>query len=150
MSTATATQSIDKVLNKQVANFGVLYIKLHHFHWYVKGHQFFTLHAKFEELYNEATVHLDALAERLLTLGGQPVSTMRQMVQNASIQEASGNEKADEMVRAVIDDFNKLINELKEGMDIAEKAGDEATGDMLLAIHGSLEKHVWMLKSFLG
>lgn len=150
MSTATATASIEKVLNKQVANFGVLYIKLHNYHWYVKGQQFFTLHAKFEELYNEATLHLDAIAERLLTLQGKPVATMQQMLQDASVKEASGKEKAEDMVRTLVDDFSKLIEELKDGMEVAEKAGDETTGDMLLAIHGSLEKHVWMLKSFLG
>ncbi|MFE5322508.1 Dps family protein [Paenibacillus sp. NPDC056579] len=150
MSTATATASIEKVLNKQVANFGVLYIKLHNFHWYVKGQQFFTLHTKFEELYNEATIHLDAIAERLLTLKGSPVATMQEMLQESTVKEATGKEKAEDMVRTLVDDFNKLIDELKEGMEIAEKAGDETTGDMLLAIHGSLEKHNWMLRSFLG
>ncbi|HEY2420731.1 MAG TPA: ferritin-like domain-containing protein, partial [Neobacillus sp.] len=42
------------VLNKQIANWTVLYVKLHNYHWYVKGGQFFTLHVKFEEFYNEA------------------------------------------------------------------------------------------------
>ncbi|WP_374718123.1 Dps family protein, partial [Neobacillus sp.] len=54
------------VLNKQIANWAVLYLKLHNYHWFVKGDQFFTLHAKFEEFYNEAADHLDELAERLL------------------------------------------------------------------------------------
>jgi starvation-inducible DNA-binding protein len=35
-------------------------------------------------------------------------------------------------------------------MQVADEIGDETTGDMLLGIHQSLEKHVWMLKSFLG
>ncbi|UQZ84803.1 General stress protein 20U [Paenibacillus konkukensis] len=149
MATAT-TVSVEKVLNKQVANFGVLYIKLHNYHWYVKGQQFFTLHVKFEELYDEATLHLDAIAERLLTLGGSPVATMQQMVQEASIKEAVGREKAEEMVRHLIEDFNTINKELQEGMEAAEQSGDESTSDMLLGIKSSLEKHTWMLKSFLG
>ncbi|MFH5186812.1 Dps family protein [Paenibacillus sp. TAB 01] len=144
------SKELDKVLNEQVANFGVLYIKLHNFHWFVKGSQFFTLHLKFEELYNEATLHFDAVAERLLTLGGQPVATMKEMLSLSSIKEADGSEKAEAMVANLVEDFNLVIGQLKEGMEIAEKAGDETTGDMLLAIHASLEKHVWMLNSFLG
>lgn len=138
------------VLNKQIANWTVLYIKLHNFHWYVKGPQFFTLHTKFEELYTEASLHIDELAERLLSLGGQPVATMKGAMELSSVQEAVGTENAEQMVQAIIHDFGQLIQEIKEGMSLAEQEDDETTGDMLLAIHSSLEKHVWMLKSFLG
>lgn len=137
-------------VNKQVANWSVLYVKLHNYHWYVKGSQFFTLHAKFEEFYNEAALHIDELAERLLAIGGKPVATMKEILEQSSVKEANGQEDAEEMVQAIINDFQTLIGELKEGMGLAEEVGDETTGDMLLAIHQSLEKHVWMLSSFLG
>lgn len=138
------------ILNKQIANWSVLFIKLHNYHWYVKGNQFFTLHTKFEEFYNEASLHIDELAERLLAIGGEPVATMKDCLSMASVQEANGNESAEEMVQSISSDFSLLVGELKEGMSIAEQANDEITGDMLLAIHSSLEKHVWMLKAYLG
>lgn len=138
------------ILNKQIANWSVLFIKLHNYHWYVKGNQFFTLHTKFEEFYNEASLHIDELAERLLAIGGEPVATMKDCLAMASVQEANGNETAEEMVQSISSDFSMLVGELKEGMSIAEQANDEITGDMLLAIHSSLEKHVWMLKAYLG
>ena len=47
------------ILNKQISTWSVLYVKLHNYHWYVKGNQFFTLHVKFQELYEESTLHLD-------------------------------------------------------------------------------------------
>lgn len=138
------------IVNKQVANWNVLYVKLHNYHWYVKGPQFFTLHTKFEELYNEAALHIDELAERLLALGGKPLATMKDYLAVASVHEAKGNETAEEMVAEIVRDFETMIEELKAGMDYAGEIGDETTGDMLLGIHQSLEKHVWMLKSFLG
>lgn len=144
------SNNLTAVLNKQIANWTVLYIKLHNFHWYVKGPQFFTLHTKFEEFYTEASLHIDELAERLLSLQGRPVATMREALELASIQEANGNENAEEMVQTVVRDFETVMGELKSGMDTAEQAGDEPTGDMLLAIYSGLEKHVWMLNSFLG
>ncbi|MGO4109528.1 Dps family protein [Paenibacillus sp. YAF4_2] len=141
------TQTND-VLNKQIANWSVLYIKLHNYHWYVKGTQFFTLHVKFQEFYEEAALHVDELAERLLALKGAPVATMAEYVKIASIKEASGSESATQMVETLISDFTTVITELKQGMEIAQGAGDETTADMLLAIHTTLEKHVWMLTAF--
>ncbi|WP_102345494.1 Dps family protein [Bacillus sp. Marseille-P3661] len=138
------------VLNKQIANWSVLYVKLHNYHWYVKGGHFFTLHTKFEEFYNEASLHIDELAERLLTIGGEPIATMKGYLEVSSIQEATGTETAEQMVQTLINDFSMVVGELKEGMALAEELNDEITGDMLLAIHGGLEKHVWMLKAFLG
>lgn len=150
MVTTSLTQSIQVVLNKQIANWGLLYIKLHNYHWYVKGNQFFTLHVKFEELYNEAAIHVDELAERLLSIGGQPAATMKAYMELSSLKEASGIETATKMVEAIIEDFTILTQELKAGMQACEEVQDDTTSDMLLAIQTSLEKHRWMLQSFLG
>ncbi|MEK4875736.1 Dps family protein [Bacillus sp. FSL W8-0102] len=144
------SEKLLEIVNKQVANWTVLYTKLHNFHWYVKGSQFFVLHEKFEEFYNEASENIDELAERLLALGGQPIATLKESLEVASVKEAEGTETAEEMVQATVNDFSILIKELKEGMDLAAEVGDDTTGDMLLSIHQKLDKHVWMLNSFLG
>lgn len=142
--------NIHEVLNKQIANWSVLYVKLHNYHWYVKGQQFFTLHAKFQELYEEAALHVDEIAERLLALQGEPVAKMSEYLSLASVKEADGNENAQQMVAATIADFSTIVSELKSGISLAQEAGDETTADMLLAIHTALEKHVWMLRAFNG
>ena len=136
-------------VNTQVANWTVLYTKLHNYHWFVKGPNFFSLHEKFEELYNEAGVHIDELAERLLALGGKPVATLKGALEMATVKEASGGEKASDMVRQLSEDFTNLAEELKEGIGYAEDANDDATGDMLIGIKNSLEKHAWMLSAYL-
>ncbi len=148
-TTATAT-TVQQHLNRQIANWSVLYIKLHNYHWYVKGSQFFTLHAKFQELYEEAALHVDEIAERLLAVKGTPIAAMKDYLNTSSIQEASNKEDATQMVDQLIEDFTTIIGELKEGMEAAQKADDETTADMLLAIHTTLEKHVWMLNAFNG
>ncbi|WP_238933569.1 Dps family protein [Brevibacillus choshinensis] len=141
--------NVSTLLNKQVANWTVLYTKLHNFHWNVNGPQFFTLHQKFEELYTEASGHIDSLAERVLSIGGKPIATLAASLQEASIKEATGNESAEQMVSSVVDDFTLLVGELKVARNVADQADDEATADMLLSIQSGLEKHVWMLKAFL-
>ena len=139
-----------KELNTQVSTWSVMYTKLHNYHWYVKGKQFFTLHAKFEELYDEATLHMDEIAERVLTLGGEPTATLKEHLSDAVVAEATGKEKAEQMVSTIVDDFDAIMKSLKTGMKLAGDAGDFMTEDLLNAIYQSIEKHQWMLNAFLG
>lgn len=147
---ATATKTLQEVLNKQVANWTVLYTKLHNYHWYVKGDQFFTLHAKFEELYDTAALNMDELAERLLAIGGKPVGTLAECLKEASVQEASGQENANQMVRAITMDFRTMADEMKTGIKMATEQGDDVTTDLLIAMVSELEKQNWMLQTFLA
>jgi len=137
-------------LNKEVSNFGMLYVKLHNFHWLVKGPQFYQLHAKFEELYDEVTEHFDALAERALMLEGTPVATMKEFLELASLKEATGKESVKEMMAAVLADFEQLNKEFGEGIEIAEAAGDDVTVDLFTGIRAWLQKAIWMLKMYLA
>lgn len=146
----TKTMTLEEVTNLQIANWNVLYTKLHRFHWYVKGPHFFTLHAKFEELYNEAATTIDELAERLLSIGGNPISTLKEYIQVATIEETTEVLTAEEMVQTIVNDFSLIIAELKVGMVAAEQNDDEITSGMFEDLIEKLEKHNWMLNSFLG
>ncbi|MCH6267448.1 Dps family protein [Neobacillus citreus] len=141
---------LSNTMNKQVANFSVLYMKLHHYHWYVKGENFFTLHVKFEELYNEAALHVDTIAERMLALGAAPASTLEETLKLSSLEEALGDESANDMVQTLVDDVNTICRELSEGITMAEEHEDEPTADLFTEIRASLEKHGWMLRAYLA
>jgi len=147
--TQTNNQVVE-VLNKQLANWNVLFVKLHNYHWYVKGDQFFTLHEKFEEFYGEAATYIDDIAERILTIQGAPLATLKDYLAVSSIQEATGKENAKEMVASIKSDFETVIAEIAKGMEVAQEAGDEASSDMLLGIKATLEKQVWMLRAYLA
>lgn len=150
MDTSSISKTTVDVLNKQIADWNILFVKLHNYHWYVKGPNFFTLHTKFEEFYNEASLHIDELAERVLIIGGKPLATMREYLDTSSLKEANKNITADEMVQDITKDYNYLIEELKDGMEIAESENDSVTHDLLLAIREQLAKHVWMLTAYLN
>lgn len=144
-----ATNRLNTQLNELVATYSVLYTKLHNYHWYVTGPSFFTLHEKFEELYNEVTLNLDEIAERILTKGGKPVATLKEHLELSHVQEATGSETTEEMVQTIITDFQAIMKLINEAMGQASEEGDDRTEDILNAIFQSLEKHNWMLKSFL-
>lgn len=150
VKTATKASPITEILDKQVANFSILYMKLHNYHWYVKGENFFTLHIKFEELYTEAALHLDVIAERMLSLRTIPTATLQEHLGTASIKEAKNEETAEQMVKQLVSDFTRICSELTEGIELAEEQKDQPTADLLIGIRSSLEKHSWMLDAYLG
>ena len=145
------TQLHDHV-NKIVATQGVLFTKLHQHHWYVKGNKFFVLHEKFEELYDEVNEQFDEFAERLLTIGGKPYSTLKEFIDNSSIAEAPYTKEvsSEEMVKTVLADFETVVKDLDKGIELAGEAGDDVTEDMGIGYKTSLEKHMWMLRYYLG
>jgi starvation-inducible DNA-binding protein len=150
--TEKTTRQLEEMLNKQLANWSVEYFKLHHFHWYVKGPHFPVLHVKFEELYNLAALKLDELAERMLAIGINPGSTMKEYLSLADIKEGgkSGQSEVD-MLEAVVADFKMMVEGLKEAAEIAEeKAEDGTTADILYGQIEELEKQIWMLSATIG
>ncbi|MCD4826675.1 MAG: DNA starvation/stationary phase protection protein [Acholeplasmataceae bacterium] len=132
-------------LNKQVANLSVFFTKLHHYHWYVEGPQFYQLHEKFEALYDEMNELYDEFAERLLMIGGQPVSNLKSYLELTSLKEASGKEAPMVMAKHILNDIKLINTELKEALLIAQELGDEVTADMLIGTMASFDKHIWML-----
>lgn len=139
-------------VNKIVATQGVLFTKLHQHHWYVKGEGFFTLHEKFEELYNEVNLQFDEFAERLLTIGGNPYSTLREFIDHSSVKEEPYTKEVSskDMVKAVLADFDIVVKDLAKGIELAREADDDVTEDLCIVYKASLEKHMWMLRFYLG
>ncbi|RKP47301.1 DNA starvation/stationary phase protection protein [Cohnella endophytica] len=144
------TKKLNDSLNVQLANWSVLYFKLHHFHWYVKGPHFPVLHVKFEELYELAALKLDELAERILAIEGQPLSTMKEFLSAATIVEADKAKSENDMLSATIEDLASLAGGLKSAADLADEEGDAATADVLTGQIEELQKQLWMLKSTLA
>ncbi|MGE7765971.1 Dps family protein [Peribacillus sp. NPDC096540] len=144
-----AQKKLGKLVNKEIANFSILYTKIHNYHWFVNGPHFFELHQKLEELYKEVTSNYDELAERLLAIGEKPVATLKEYLELTTIEEATGNENTEDMVQSVISDFEKLSEEFLEIIAVAEEE-DPVTADMLTGMKKSLNKHAWMLRAYLG
>lgn len=143
------TKELEKKLNLYLANQLVDYVKKHNLHWNLKGSHFFTLHAKLEELYDEAGDILDEVAERILALGGNPVSSMKEAMAIATIKELeSGPKSTDTVIHALVSDTDYWIKDSKEIVELAEKEGDGVTADMFNGYTKEYQKLAWMLKSY--
>ncbi|HXI01255.1 MAG TPA: Dps family protein [Sphingobacteriaceae bacterium] len=138
-------------LNDLLANYHIHYQKLRGCHWNVKGSHFFALHVKFEELYDNAVLSIDELAERILTLGKAPHSTFSDYLKHSRIKETNTIKLADTaMVDAIMDDFTTLIEIEREIMETTSEAGDDGTNDMINKFIQFQEKNNWMFRAFLG
>ena len=136
-------------LNELLASYQMHYQKLRNFHWNLKSTQFFVLHEKFEEFYNDANVKIDDIAERILTLGVQPLSQLAEYVEYSTIKPCPENLDDKQMVKEVLKDFIELATLERQAIKLANEAEDEGTIDMLGGMVGGLEKMSWMLTSWL-
>ena len=136
-------------LSKVLADTFTLYLKTHNFHWNVTGPQFRTLHVMFEEQYNELWLALDAVAERIRSLGMPAPATTRQLTALSTIKEDEGVPKAPEMIKKLVEGHETVTRTARAVFKLAEECNDESTCDLLtqrLQIH---EKTAWMLRSLL-
>jgi starvation-inducible DNA-binding protein len=138
-----------KKLNNLLASYEIYYQNLRNFHWNITGPNFFELHAKFEELYNEATLAIDETAERILTLGERPYSSFSEYIENSVIIEAKMVDDAKNMVEIVRDNLNSLLNLERSVLEVAGKQGDEGTVTLMSDYITAKEKTVWMLSAYL-
>jgi len=142
-----AAELVD-ALNKLLANYSVHYQKLRNFHWNVKGGDFFDLHEKFEDQYNNAKVAVDDIAERIRVFGQTPFSTMKDYLHHADIQEAGTDLTSLEMVREILKDYQHLLESMYRVIDITIENGDSGTEDMIKGFVKNIEKNHWMLTAF--
>src|SRR5699024_11903164 len=118
----------ERNLNVFLSDLQVLEAKLYHYTWCVKGKEFFRLHEKFEELYEEAHTLIDDIAERTLQIGGKPLSSMSEYLQNTTLEEETRDLNADEMVQYLVEDFEHLVSNLKEYTNTARS--EEHTSEL--------------------
>jgi starvation-inducible DNA-binding protein len=142
--------SIPEALNALQADYQVLYQKLRSYHWSVSGPMFFGLHERFELLYVEAAARIDELAERTLAVGARPVATLAEQLRLARLQEDPQPPGAEEMVRNLRADLERLNAELRAVAAQAGEAGDAATANLLEGYADAQEKTLWMLRAFLA
>ncbi|NEO19817.1 MULTISPECIES: Dps family protein [unclassified Moorena] len=142
-------KEIAEGLSRLLADTYTLYLKTHAFHWNVTGPMFNSLHLMFEQQYNELALAVDAVAERIRTLGYPAPGSYSQYAQLSSIPETSDVPEAEEMVRLLVEANEAVVRTARSVFPAAERANDESTADLLTQRMSIHEKTAWMLRSIL-
>jgi len=137
-----------KALNQLLANYQVYYQNLRNFHWNVSGHDFFDLHEQFEELYNDARLQIDEIAERILTLRMRPLSTLSAYIKQSDAEQFGEVVNETEMVKKLLENHRVLIASMREVIAQAGKINDEGTIDLVGGVLSGFEKKSWMLDAW--
>tara|TARA_R110002051_G_scaffold90681_2_gene159685 strand:- start:561 stop:1061 length:501 start_codon:yes stop_codon:yes gene_type:complete len=135
-------------LNTLLADYHMYYQKLRNFHWNILGNNFFDLHAKFEELYTDARVKVDEIAERILTLRYHPMSNYSEYLKVSSIEESTISLTDKQMVQEILKSHSLLLKQMTKVVKKADAIGDEGTIDLIGAYIRNLEKTSWMLDAW--
>ena len=143
-------QAIAEGLSRLLADTYTLYLKTHNYHWNVTGPMFQTLHLMFETQYNELALAVDAIAERIRSLGAPAPGSYREFGALSSVPEDDDRPLAEEMIRRLVAGQETVARTARSVLPVVEDAHDEATADLLtqrLQVH---EKTAWMLRSLLA
>lgn len=135
-------------LNILLADYHLYYQKLRNFHWNVVGPHFFNLHEQFEEMYEDAKTTVDEIAERILTLRYQPTSNFSDYLEMTSLKESASDLKDEEMVKTLLADHAKILDQMRRVVSAADAADDEGTVDLIGGFIADLEKVSWMLDAW--
>lgn len=136
-------------LNQLLADYQVFYQNLRGLHWNIKGKEFFELHLKFEEFYDNAVVKIDEIAERILTLEGEPYHTFSDYVNHSKITEEKSVTNGVDGIKIIVKNFSTIIKLEREILSLAGEAEDEGTVSLMSDYISETEKTLWMLNSYL-
>lgn len=134
-------------LNEYLSDLNVFYRKLQNYHWNIIGKDFFIIHSKLEEYYDEINTQIDEIGEHILILGGQPLGTMKDYLERTSIAEAKNEKVEDDIVfENLIADYELLLNKVIELKEMADEQKEYGTSSLMDNYIGSYTKILWMLK----
>ncbi|WP_301006119.1 MULTISPECIES: Dps family protein [Helicobacter] len=142
---------IVQTLKQIQADSAVFYIKLHNYHWNVKGADFHPVHSALENMYDEITEQMDEVAERVIQIGEKPFVTLKDMLAASKIKEDKGTSfDSKTILKSVLPDYEYFLKSFRELSDLADDANDKATVGLADEKIAALEKAIWMLKAQLA
>lgn len=142
-------REIIEKLNELLADFQIYYQNLRGFHWNIQGKDFFELHVKFEELYTDAAMKVDEIAERILTIGGTPLHSFEDYLATARIKPVKNIHDGVTAVQTLVGNLEEIVSQEKVLKGLAGDASDSGSEDQMSALIEAQEKTLWMYKAWL-
>jgi starvation-inducible DNA-binding protein len=121
-------------------------------HWQVAGPTFYQLHLLFDKHYGEQAELVDALAERVQTLGGVAIAMAHDVAETTHIaRPPRGREDATVQLFRLLEAHETILGETREAAEFAEESGDSGTNDLLISqVLRTNEFQVWFISEQLS
>ncbi len=143
--------NVVKQLNQLQADAYVMFLKLHNFHWNVKGMEFHSIHEYTENAYNEMSELFDEMAERALQVGGKAITLNSKLMAKAKIEELEEDSfDAETVLQNMLDDYNYFLKAFEFLSKEADELNDNTTVGIADENIAKFQKRIWMLKATLA
>jgi starvation-inducible DNA-binding protein len=139
-------------LNQELATAQVLLLNAKRYHWTVTGPHFRDYHLRFEELYQAVLPMIDELGERIRMLGGTPLHSPEQITAATAVPASDPGRSldAEAMLREALAAEEGTIALMHRGIDLATRADDYGTADLLTGFVQVHQKEAWFLRAMVG
>ncbi len=116
-------------------------------HWQVFGPTFYQLHLLFDKHYAEQVELVDALAERIQTLGGVAIAMAHDVAETTHVpRPPRGRETVNVQLFRLLEAHELIINETRDAAEKADQDGDQGTNDLLVSeVLRTNEFQVWFI-----
>lgn len=120
-------------------------------HWQVAGHTFYQLHLLFDKHYEEQTLLVDTVAERVQRLGGITLAMAADVAEETNIERPPrGREEAPVQISRLLEAHEIILKECRKYAKQADEDGDDGTNDVLVSdVIRTNERHVWFISEHL-
>jgi len=155
LSTVMGISDIDALkitdqLDTLLSDYQVFFHKLQNFHWNIRGRQFYTLHERFEAMYNRTIEDMDDVAERIRFYGRLPTSRMSEWLKKSSLPECESMTTDGFIMYTLQRDLEYMISNMKKIVETAESIGDQVSADMLINQLTALQMDHWQVTAWLA
>lgn len=138
---------VTEALEKVLANTYSLYLKTQNYHWNVRGPHFGQLHGMFQGQYEELAEAIDTIAERIRAKGAFAHGGFKDFEKLRTLKDGKASLAWSKMLEDLISDHKAVVKDIKKTAELATKAKDEVTLDMMVQRMAVHEKTLWMLES---
>lgn len=138
-------------LNRVLADTQLLYALYKKHHWAMRGPHFYHLHLLLDKHATEQLDLIDALAERVQTLGGVAVGDPRHAAEITAIpRPPDGVEDVPAMLSRLLEAHEIILTEARDACARTAAMGDDGTQDVLVSqVIRTGETQVWFLAEHL-
>ena len=139
------------LVNQILADTIILYHLYKKHHWLMRGHTFYQLHLLLDKHASEQIELIDALGERVQTLGGVAIADPRHVAEVTQIQRPpNGVEEVPMMLSRLLEAHELIIGKLRVAIDQTAINRDSGTNDLLVGqVLQTNESQVWFLAEHL-
>jgi starvation-inducible DNA-binding protein len=121
-------------------------------HWQVSGATFYPLHLLFDKHFEEQSELVDAIAERIQSLGGVSIAMPHDVAETTLIpRPPRGREEVPVQLGRLLHAHEIVLKEARAMARQAAEAGDDGTNDLLVSqVIRTNEKQVWFVGEHLA